>query len=168
MAAPSTPPPSSRRGILWGRTLVAVVYLGVQAALVLTAGGRPDASFGFRMFNESTTLEVHLAREVDAPSGHGTVLVDVSRGEWVAANAEGERHRFSVRDRVREPALSTFDVVFHASYGAAAQLARLKAALDDVALHLDGDAETRALVERVSVRKNGREPYVVTFRSPRP
>lgn len=154
-------------GFMWGRTLVAGAWLFVQGTLVLTAGQRPDASFGFRMFNESTTLDVHLLREVDAPSGHGTVLIDAPRGEWVAEDAHGARHRFSVRDRIQEPALSTFDVVFHASYGGAAQIARLHAALDDVAAHLDGDTETRALVERITVRKNGREPYVETFRSAR-
>lgn len=119
------------------------------------------------MFNESSTIEVHLQREVDSVTGHGTMLVDAPHGEWVAKDSAGDNHRFSVRDRVSESALTTYDVVLHASYGATAQLARLQAVIDDVVTHLDGDTETKQLVMTVKVRRNGRPPNVVTLKSTR-
>jgi hypothetical protein len=151
----------------WGRTLFAAAWIVAQAALVLTADARPDHAFGFRMFGESTTLLVHLAREVDAPSGHGTIDVPVEGGRWVARDREGTPHRFSWHDRVHEPALAIFDHELHASYGADAQLTRLNAALDDVLQHTKEDAETRAHVLEVRVKQNGRPPQTVTFRSTR-
>jgi hypothetical protein len=139
--------------------------------LVVTAGARPDHAFGFRMFQESSTIHLHLAREVEAETGHGTRLVAVDGGSWIARDRTGTLHRFSWKDRVQEPALGAFDRTFHASYGADAQTERLRAALDDVAAHTLGpkdDAETRALVLEVTVRKNGREPKSITLRSGRP
>lgn len=117
------------------------------------------------MFSESSTLTVHLLREVDAMSGHDTVLVDVRDGEWKAKDASGRTHHFAWKDRVREPGLATFDATIHASYGADAQLARLQAALDDVAAHIPDDAETRALAVDVDVRRNGREAVRVHLTS---
>ena len=73
--------------------------------------------------------------------------------------------RIRWRDRVHDPALSAFDVTIHASYGSAAQLARLQAALDDVVQHMPDDAETRALVADVTLRKNGREPVLLHLTS---
>jgi hypothetical protein len=145
------------------RTLLPVLYLLGQCALILTAGRRPDHAFGFRMFHESSTLTVNLLRYVDAPSGHGTTSIPVDGTGWLARDPSGTLHRFDWRDRVREPALSTFGVRFHASYGAAAQLSRLRAALDDVAAHLPGDAETRQLGLEIEVRKNGGPPEKVSF-----
>jgi hypothetical protein len=154
----------------WGRTLFAAAWILGQLGLVVTADARPDHAFGFRMFQESSTIQVHLAREVDADTGHGTVLVPVVNGTWIARDHVGTLHRFNWKDRVQEPALSAFDRTFHASYGADAQTERLRAALDDVAAHtlsLRDDAEAKALVLEVTVRKNGREPKTVTMRSPR-
>jgi hypothetical protein len=141
------------------RVVFGAVWLAAQAVAIATAGNRPDFAFGFRMFNESSTLDVHLFRRVDSPTGHGTVLVPVANGEWIARDRDGQPHRIKWRDRVREPALAVFDRPIHASYGAGAQLARFQAAIDDVAAHIPEDAETRALVAEVDVRKNGREPY---------
>src|SRR4051812_16331863 len=95
----------------------AAAYLAVQAALVLTAGQRADAAFGFRMFPESSTMELHLARRVEAPTGHGTTLVPVEDGTWTAKDATGTMHVVRWKDRVKEPLLSTFDVVQSAAYG---------------------------------------------------
>jgi hypothetical protein len=148
------------------RVVFAGVYLLGQGALVATGGARPDALFAFRMFNESSTLNVHLARAIEAPSGHGTVLVPVENGTWTARDAGGTMHRFHWKDRVPKPELSSFDATMHASYGAAAQLARWHAALDDVARHIPDDAETRALVLEISVRRNGHEASVVRFERP--
>lgn len=143
----------------------AAIWLAGQVALVLTAGRRSDAAFGFRMFSESSTVSFSLAREIDAPSGHGTVAVPVDDGRWLARDAKGNLHKFDWKDRVREPGLSFFDTTLHASYGVAAQIARLQAALDDVAAHVPEDAETRYLELDVTVRRNGRDARIVHLTS---
>jgi hypothetical protein len=149
----------------WRRALFAATWLALQAALVVTARDRPDHVFGFQMFGESSTLSIHLARKLDGPEGPGSVLSPIRDGTWVAHDRDGNPRRIRWRDRVYQPALSMFDVTIHASYGSAAQLARLQAALDDVASHTPDDAETRALVADVTVRKNGREPVLVHLSS---
>jgi len=154
----------SRRTLV-ARCALAAGYLATQLALVATAGARPEHAFGFRMFSESSTVRLHLLRSVEAPSGHGTILVDAPAGSWNARDAAGTVHRFAWRDRVRAPELSTFDVTMHAAYGADAQVARLRAAIVDVARHIPDDAETRELVLDVTIRKNGREAEVVRLRS---
>jgi hypothetical protein len=143
----------------------AALWLGGQVALVATAGSRSDASFGFRMFHESTTLTASLSRAVEAPSGHGTVVVPAAEGAWNARDPSGVLHRIRFRDRVHAPELSTFDTTMHASYGGAAQVARWQAALDDVAAHTPNDAETRQLFLDLTVRKNGHEPVTIHLAS---
>src|SRR5688572_7116331 len=108
------------------------------------------------MFSESSTIKVVLYREVARGAGR-TERVHVEAGTWAARDASGQMKRFSWYDRVW-PSIGVFDREVHASYGEAAQLARLKHALDDVAAHLAEDAETRKLVLEVTVRRNGREP----------
>ncbi len=117
------------------------------------------------MFAESSTLEAHLSREVEAPSGHGTVLVPVKDGEWVARGPDGRPHAIRWRDRVIESNLSTFDATMHASYSAAAQVERWHAALEDVAAHLAEDTETKQLHLDLVIRKNGHEPLTYRFDS---
>src|SRR6202042_2647064 len=80
----SSIPPASRGPQDALRVAFACAWIGTQAALVLTAGSRPDAVFGFLMFSESSTIAAHLTREVEAPSGHGTVPVAVKNGQWTA------------------------------------------------------------------------------------
>ncbi|MEO7110847.1 MAG: hypothetical protein ABI183_10445 [Polyangiaceae bacterium] len=145
------------------RASVVILYLGVQGALIATAGSRADNAFGFRMFNESSSLEAHLFREVDSPSGHGTVRVEAHDGKWRTKDDAGKLHRFDWYDRVKSGAVSPLDQNVHASYGAAAQVERLHAALDDVAAHVSGDSETRALVLILDVSKNGRPPERAEF-----
>ena len=141
------------------RVVFAVLWIGGQAALVLSAGGRPDHIFGFRMFPEASTLEIHLWR--DTAGG----AVPAPRGEWSARDTAGQMRHFSWRDRVRDPVLSSIDARTFGSYGIDAQLARLGRALDDVADHVPEDAETRQLRAEVVVRRNGGEPATVTLRS---
>ena len=164
----TTAPPPGRKGGVDGshnwRLVVAFVWVAVQVTLILTAGRRPDGAFGFRMFNESSTIKLSLYREVEGPGG-GRARVHVDAGVWTARAADGTNHRLSWYDRVPTP-FFPFDREFHASYGARAQLARLQAALDDLATHLPLDAETRRLVLDVTVRRNGREPFVVQLVSP--
>lgn len=139
------------------RVVFCLLWIGVQAALILTAGARPDGAFGFRMFSESSTIRVSLFRDIA-----GGARVHVDGGTWSAPDKSGVMHRFSWYDRVW-PNLGVFDREVHASYGEAAQLARLQGALDDVAAHVSDDAVTRRLVLEVVVRKNGRPPRAVTL-----
>ncbi len=139
--------------------IFAALWIGGQGALVLTAGGRPDHIFGFRMFPEGSTIEIHLWR--DTAGGAMRAL----RGEWSARDAAGQLRHFSWRDRVRDPILSSIDARVFASYGVDAQLARLEHALDDVADHVPEDMETRQLRAEVVVRRNGGEPTTVSLRS---
>jgi hypothetical protein len=142
-----------------------LAWIAAQAALILTASRRADAAFGFRMFAESSTLTAQLGREIEAPSGHGTVVVPVKNGEWVARGPDGAPHAIRWRGRVIEPNLALFNVPMHASYSAAAQVERWHAALDDVAAHLGEDAETVALHLDLTVSRNGHEPVVTHFTS---
>jgi hypothetical protein len=141
------------------RVAFAACWIAGQGALVLTAGARPDHIFGFRMFPEASTLEIHLSREV------GGNVVPAPGGEWSARDAEGQLRHFSWHDRVRDPILSAVDARVFASYGVDAQLARLQRALDDVADHVPEDGETLRLRADVVVRKNGRSAEARTLES---
>lgn len=148
---------------LGGRTWLAAVYLTVQASLVLTAGQRPDGVFSFQMFNESSRIAIALGRRLRAPDG--ATLVVPTDGTWEANDANGVVHQFRWTDRVRDPILGTLGRPVSASYGVAAQLFRLQKALDDVAGHLDDDAETRGVVADVRVWRNGRDSYQTRLES---
>jgi hypothetical protein len=134
-----------------------VAWVVAQLALIATAGRRPDGAFGFRMFPESCTENLVLYREVDGPTGREKV--HVADGLWGARTVDGRVHRFSWYDRVPAP-LWIFDREMNAAYGAATQLGRLQAALDDVATHIPEDAETLRLDLDVTIRRNGRDPVV--------
>ncbi len=161
MRVSSAPPARTWRAPL--RLAFVVAWIAVQGILVLTASGRADAAFGFRMFAESSTLVAQLSREIEAPSGHGTVTIPAKDGEWVARGADGLPRAIRWRDRVIEPNLATFGVTMHASYSAAAQVERWHAALDDVAAHLGEDSETKALHLELVVTRNGHEPVTYRF-----
>jgi hypothetical protein len=139
------------------RVVLAAAWIAGQSALIVTAGRRPDHIFGFRMFPEASTIEVHLLRDTSAG------VARAPRGEWSARDGSGQLRHFSWHDRVRDPILSALDARVFASYGVDAQLARLQHALDDVMDHLGEDAETRQLRADVVVRKNGDPPLVVTL-----
>jgi hypothetical protein len=141
------------------RTAFACCWLVGQIALILTARDRPDGAFAFRMFPEASTIEIRLARELEAR------IVAVPRGEWAARDARDQLRHFSWRDRVRDPTLASVDARVFAPYGADAQLARLQRALDDVVDHVPEDAETIRLLADVLVWKNGREPFELTLQS---
>lgn len=163
----SGPPRSSIPGDPWKgawRIVFAVVWVGLQIALVLTADRRPDGAFGYRMFTESSTMKIALYREIIAEDG-GRKRVHVDDGVWSARDGGGLRRRFEWTDRVRRRDLLTLDVERNAGYGAAANIARLQAALDDVASHTPDDAETKRFAIELTIRRNGREPYVVHLTS---
>lgn len=140
------------------------MWVSTQIALVITADRRPDAAFGFRMFSESSTLKIALLREVDQDGQVARVRVD--DGVWAARDEAGASHRHAWNERVRPQELATFDTEINAKYAVDAQLARLQAALDDLATHVPDDADTRRFLLDVTVRKNGREPFVVHLASP--
>lgn len=146
-------------GANW-RVAFGAAWIALQLTAILTAARRPDGAFGFRMFPESSTVTVSLFREL------GGARVPVPDGAWTARDEGGAPRAFSWKERVRRPELSSFDVEMHASYGAAAQLARWQAALDDVAAHVPADRETRRFSLDVTVRRNGREPRLVRLDSP--
>ena len=147
------------------RVAFTAAWLAAQVALIVTAEGRPDHAFGFRMFSESSTVKMHLLRRLDSPAGKGAALIPVQYGRWIARDREGRQHLIRWSDRVHSYRLEIFDYTIHAEYGAAAQLARLQMALNDVASHIPDDFETRGLVAEVEVRKNGRVPYFVHLES---
>ena len=142
------------------RGLFVALWLATQAALVVTAGTRPAAMGGFRMFSETSTIAYGLYREVD-----GVLVAVPSSGEWLAKDASGTVRRFSWRDRVRRPELSTFGTEQLASYGVDTQIERLRAALDDVFRDASSDAETTRLVLVVTARRNRRSPETVRLES---
>jgi hypothetical protein len=141
------------------RVAFAAAWIGGQAALVLTAPLRSDHIFGFRMFPEASTIEIHLSRRV------GGRLLPAPHGEWSAVDQTGQRRHFAWRDRVRDPILGSIDARVFASYGIDTQLARLGRALDDVATHIGEDAETEQLQADVQVSRNGRDPVTVVLDS---
>jgi hypothetical protein len=140
------------------RILFAAAWIGLQLTLIVTAGHRYDNAFGFRMFPESSVMTLALYREVEGPNGTRE-RVHVSDGIWGAKNVDGRVHRFSWYDRVPAP-FWVFDREMNASYGASTQLARLQLALDDVATHVNDDAETLRFDLDVTMKRNGREPVV--------
>ena len=127
---------------------------------MLTAPLRPDHIFGFGMFPEASTMEIHLGREI------GGARLAAPHGEWIARDRTGTVRTFSWHDRVRDPILAALDLRVFASYGLDAQLARLERALDDVSSHIPDDAETTRLVAEVVVRRNGQEARSVTVLGP--
>lgn len=149
------------------RIAFAVLFVLAQAVLVLTADGRADAAFGFRMFSESSTISYSLSREIRPNPAAAVVVLPVDDGEWSAKDSQGVLRHVSWRDRVKRPELCVFDATFHASYSARAQLARLSAALDDVASHIPDDRETVRLLLDVTIRHNGREPETIHLASAR-
>jgi hypothetical protein len=151
-------------GLSW-RVALAVAWLGGQGALIATGAHRPDGSFAFRMFPESSTVSITLSRDVGSEMGHGTVNVPVRDGEWLARDTRGVLHRFRWDDRVKDSNLYPWGRPIHASYGAGAQLDRLAHALEDVATHIDDDADTVRLVADITVRKNGGHPEHVRLES---
>lgn len=145
------------------RVALAAAFLAIQASLIGTSRLRPDGLFSFQMFNESSTMVISLARRVATPDG-GTDVVP-TQGAWETRDPSGKTQEIRWTDRVRDPILRNLGRTVHASYGVEAQLFRLQAALDDVVDHLQGDSETVALVADVTIRKNGRDPYVTRLES---
>jgi len=130
------------------RVAFAALWLAAQAVLIATAGLRPEHAFGFRMFSESTTDVLHLSRRT-----FDGELVPCEQGGWWTRDRNGARIYHSMRDYIDAPELSFYDVRMPASYGRAAELARMQAALDYVIAHLgDDDRTTAQFVVDVALR----------------
>jgi len=149
-----------------GRTILAAIYLLIQVTLLITAPARPDGVFAFRMFNESSTISIELLRRVQR--NDGSLAVVPTNGKWEARDMSGVVHTVSWNDRVRDPILGTLGRTVHAAYGVDAQLFRLQRALDDVARNTPEDGETKALLARVDVVRNGHERFEKLLESARP
>ena len=143
------------------RVAFAVVWLGAQAALIATADLRPEHAFGFRMFSESTTAVLHLSRRT-----FDGELVSCDHGAWWTRTSRGARLYLSMRDYIDAPELSFYDLRMPASYGRAAELARLQAAIDYVIGRLgDDDRTTAQFVVDVALRSGAGAQSHVTVES---
>jgi hypothetical protein len=136
----------------------ALLYVVGMLSVVVSAQFRPDRVFGFQMFNESSTVNIHLFRRVR----HGRRLLPLVNGEF----SEGGRV-LRWTDRVHDPTLEKLDVPTHAKYGLEGQLFRLQFALDDFMSQLPRHAQTSELVAVVDTVKNGRSRGVVRLHSVR-
>jgi hypothetical protein len=140
-----------------GRTIACAIFFGGEAILVATAGMRSDRSYGFRMFPESSTITVHLARRVVDGS-----LVPVEKGRWQARDCSGASHAVIWGKMIRSPAPWRLDAPVGAPYGVDSEIHRTRDALRWILDHTPGDCETRGLVATIDARRNGRPPYPVT------
>lgn len=148
------------------RIAFVVAYLALQLGLILSADWRPDRVFGFRMFNESSSLKFELYRKVRRRGRERSV--PLADGSWQARTTTGEQRTFNWTDRVRYGALMRPGEFVHATYGLDAQLFRLQRALEDVLAHIPEDQETVALVAEVETLKNGRPGEHRTLEARRP
>ncbi len=142
--------------------MFALLYVGVMLSVVVSAQFRPDRVFGFQMFNESSTVNIHLFRRVRASSR----LLPLVNGEFTDGPGDAPR-LLRWTDRVHDPTLGRLDLPTHAKYGLEGQLFRLQFALDDFMTQLPRGARTTELVAVVDTVKNGRAPSVVRLHSVR-
>jgi hypothetical protein len=132
------------------RTVFVVAFLGCEALLIATAGSRSDRSYGFRMFPETSSVVVHVARRLDEGKE-----APIANGRWEAHDCGGKPHSFVWSKMVRSPAPSKLDAPTGAPYGVEAQVERTRGALRWVADHVPDDCETRAFVAKVEMKRNG-------------
>lgn len=143
------------------RSAFAAVYLAIQALLIVTAGGRVSHSFGFRMFEESASIEVHVERVLD-----GNVHKPLA-DEWLAHDCSGAPHVLRWKDLVRFPAPRWLDTGIAQPYGVDTGVAIARAAIGFVATHTPDDCETRAFVATIKRVRNGLTLPPLTFETRR-
>ncbi len=137
------------------RRAVVVAWLAAQALLVGSAGRRLQHAFVFRMFEESSTVALHVERLVDGGS--------LPIGEaWQARDCAGGAHSYRWSELVPAGPLY-LDAQRLAPYGADAGVAQARAAVAWVAAHTPDDCETTALVATVRAVRNGRPLPPVRF-----
>jgi hypothetical protein len=145
-----------------GRTILCGLFFGSEAVLSATAGMRSDRSYGFRMFPESSSIEVHLSRRLDDGQ-----LLPVEAGRWLVHDCSGGLHTVLWRKMVRYPAPWKLDSPVGAPYGVESEIHRTRDAVAWVAAHTPEDCETRAFVAHVVPTRNGRALDPVDFEVPR-
>ncbi|HSU39944.1 MAG TPA: hypothetical protein VLJ38_10255 [Polyangiaceae bacterium] len=144
------------------RVVFAVFYVGVMGAVIVSAQRRPDHVFGFQMFNESSTVNIHLFRRV-----RGRRNLEALPNGSFQDRSHGVVRTLSWLERVHDPVLSQLDTPTHAKYGLEGQLFRLQLALDDFVARLPRGSDTLGLVAVVETLKNGRDPQVVRLKAER-
>jgi hypothetical protein len=144
------------------RRLFVAAWLAAQATLVATAGLRADHAYGFRMFEESSTVELRLSRELD---DGGLLPID---DDWEARDCTGALHHFSWSERVRLPAPERLGLALPAPYGAGAAEAQARAAVAWVAAHTPDDCQTLGFRAELRLRRNGLELQPISFTVRRP
>jgi|SRR4051812_14787588 hypothetical protein len=126
------------------------LLFGGEGILVATAPLRSDRSYGFRMFQEWSSVTVHLSRRLR----DGRVVPVESTGRWQARDCRGQPHRFGWAKMVHAPAPHRLDVPGNAPYGIEDQVRRTAAAMRWVAAHTGDDCETAALIAHLAARQN--------------
>ena len=139
----------------WLRTAFAAAWLAAQAVLIATAGARLQHSFGFRMFEESSTASLHVERIVEG----GSLPVGL---DWTAHDCRGAPHTYVWR-RLVPFGPYQLDVPLNEPYGVDAAVARARAAVAWVATHTPDDCESSALDATVTPDTNGRAREPVRF-----
>lgn len=142
-----------------------VGWLLLQSTLIATAGARPEHAFGFRMFGEASTISYSLFRLVRDPDGR-IREVRCENGRYSVQGRGTDRLFFDWHDWVKTRGLGSFDREIFASYGVAAQRARLQAAVESFAGQIRGDHETLRFVLRGYTSRNGGPKESFAFESP--
>ena len=144
-----------------GRVALCAAFFGSEALLIATAGMRTDRSYGFRMFPETSFVDVHLVRRLD-----GGRLAPVEGERWQARDCGGAVHAYAWGKLVRYPAPWKLDARIGAPYGVESAVDRTRDAMRWVAQHTPDDCETRALVAHVERVRNGRDLEPVDIEVP--
>jgi hypothetical protein len=160
-----------------GRAVLCGVFFGSEALLIATAGLRSDRSYGFRMFPETSSIVVHVSRQIDGQDGSGGSdgararrLVPIENGKWDAKDCSGATHTFVWGKMVKPPAPARLapdtrfkDPRVGAPYGVESEEHRTRDALQWVADHTPDDCETRGFVAVVDPTRNGQPLEPVTI-----
>jgi hypothetical protein len=132
------------------RITFCVLFFGVEAVLIATAGMRSDRSYGFRMFPESSAIVLQVSRR----TADGKVT-PITGGKWQARDCDGKGHWLSWGKLVRFPAPSKLGERVGAPYGIESETQRAEDAVRWVASNTPEDCETRALIAHIERKKNG-------------
>jgi hypothetical protein len=130
------------------RIAIVAAVVAAQLGAVVAAYHRPQAHFGFQMFNESSSWQADIYR-VTAAGERLDVRTDWPWYDWP--------------DLVRTGALAQPFTRVHADRGLDSTLDFFQEALDWVALNTPLDAETVRLEADVTYWENDRGPYRRTF-----
>ncbi len=140
-----------------------VAFLALQVALIATAGRRANRSYGFRMYDESTSIQLHVSRVLDDGG-----LIPIEENSWDARDCDGTLRAFHWDDGLRYPAPARLDETMPAPYGRDSAIEITRAAMQWVAAHTGNDCQTLSFVGELTLTRNGRLPEVLHLEAPRP